>query len=961
MFATQRQQPKRFRAGAAAGDGAAGAGRARRPRALTWAAAMAVAVALAWPATALGQVSFGPAASFAAGDAPASVAVGDFNGDSDPDLAVANFSSGNVSVLLGGADGSFGAATNFAAGATAESVAVGDFNGDNDPDLAVAGGSGNVSVLLGGAGGSFGAATNFAAGASPYSVAVGDFNGDSDPDLAVANTGSGQPPELPGEAPDNGYVMVLLGGAGGSFGAATRFDAGVSPWSVAVGDFNGDKDPDLAVANGLSGDVSVLLGRAGGGSFGAATNFAAGASPRSVAVGDFNGDKDPDLAVARRFAGSVSVLLGKAGGGDFNAATQFAAGSLPNSVAVGDFDGDSDADLAVATESVVGKVSLLLGAGNGSFGAATNFAAGGDFSGSVAVGDFDGDSDRDLTVANRGSLLAKGNVSVLLNTHSPTAKADSYEVFEDDSLSVEAPGVLANDSDADGDSLTAVPVSFPVHGDLTFRDDGSLNYTPYRDYNGPDSFSYQVSDGGLDSEPVTVTLDVKALNDRPVASNDFYEIDEDTLLDIAPAGVLDNDSDLDGDSLTPELVSGPAHGRLLEFRSDGSFRYMPDGDYNGYDSFSYRVRDPDTWDSDPVTVRLYVHAQNDGPRAEADSYTTDEDTPLTLAAPGVLDNDQDPDRDGLAAALVSGPARGTLELNADGSLSYTPAPDYNGSDSFSYKASGGNQDSDPATVTINIKAVNDAPSGNDDGYETNEDESLNVDSPGVLGNDADPEGDGLAAALDSGPQHGQLELNGDGSLVYSPERDYNGTDSFSYRASDGGLESDPVTVTIDVTPVDDPAPPAGPAPTPPAGPASTPPAGPAAPPSPAAPRKRAIAQLRLARRCVRPSRSGRVRIRMSLRMARPAPLQIRIDRAVRANVPRSCPSANPRRRFSGRFRSVETLDEPAARPGATAASVTRWLTLRPRLSPGLYRISVRAKLDRNRLSAPLRRYLRVLG
>ena len=226
----------------------------------------------------------------------------------------------------------------------------------------------------------------------------------------------------------------------------------------------------------------------------------------------------------------------------------------------------------------------------------------------------------------------------------------------------------------------------------------------------------------------------------------------------------------------------------------------------------------------------------------------------------------------------------------------------------------------------------------------------------MLANDNDAEGDAFTAALVVEPAHGRLELGEDGSFTYTPDPDYNGRDSFSYRANDGQLDTDPVTVTIDVGPVDDPPPPAGPASTPPAGPASTPPVGAAPPSGPTASAQPAIAQLRLARRCVRPSRSGRVRIRMSLRMARPGPLQIRIDRAVGANVPRSCPSANKRHRFSGRFRSVGTLDEPSARPAATAAAVTRRRTLRLRLSPGLYRISVRAKLDQNRLSAPLRRY-----
>jgi Glycine rich protein len=148
---------------------------------------------------------------------------------------------------------------------------------------------------------------------------------------------------------------------------------------------------------------------------------------------------------------------------------------------------------------------------------------------------------------------------------------------------------------------------------------------------------------------------------------------------------------------------------------------------------------------------------------------------------------------------------------------------------------------------------------------------------------------------------------------------------------------------------------------PPAGPASTasvdaaPAAGLAAPP------ERAIAQLRLASRCVRPSRSGRVRIGMSLRLARPGPLRIRIDRAIGGGIWQSCHSPNPQRRFSGRFERVATLSQRPGRRAAAAASVARRLTLKLKLAPGLYRISVRAKLDHDRLSRPARRYLRVLG
>jgi FG-GAP-like repeat/Bacterial cadherin-like domain len=221
-----------------------------------------------------------------------------------------------------------------------------------------------------------------------------------------------------------------------------------------VGDFNGDSDPDLAVANDLSDDASVLLSQAGAG-FAAATNFAVGDSPGTVVVGDFNGDSDPDLAVSNFSSNNVSVLLGETGG-NFAAADNFpaAAGHSPVSVAVGDFNGDSDPDLAVANR--IGTVSVLLGDGGGGFAAADTFFVG-DQPFSVAVGDFDGDFDPDPALTKPLS----DNVAVLLNIHAPAAAGDAYGTDEDRPLDVAAPGVLGNDTDRDGDGLEAVLVSGP--------------------------------------------------------------------------------------------------------------------------------------------------------------------------------------------------------------------------------------------------------------------------------------------------------------------------------------------------------------------------------------------------------------------------------------------------------------------------------------------------------------------
>src|SRR5206468_1781677 len=160
--------------------------------------------------------------------------------------------------------------------------------------------------------------------------------------------------------------------------------------------------------------------------------------------------------------------------------------------------------------------------------------------------------------------------------------------------------VLANDSDVDGDVLTAQVVGLPAHGSLTFSTNGSFVYTPTANYNGSDSFTYQASDGQTSSAPVTVTLTVNAVNDTPIAANDSYTVNEDTALVIAAAGVLANDSDVDGDSLTAILVSGPAHG-ILTLNANGSLRYLAATNYNGPDSFTYKANDG-TADSALATV-----------------------------------------------------------------------------------------------------------------------------------------------------------------------------------------------------------------------------------------------------------------------------------------------------------------------------------------------------------------------
>ncbi len=295
----------------------------------------------------------------------------------------------------------------------------------------------------------------------------------------------------------------------------------------------------------------------------------------------------------------------------------------------------------------------------------------------------------------------------------------------------------------------------------------------------------------------------------PVAANDFYTTPEDvTLTVIASAGVLANDTDPNpGDTLTALLVSTTSNG-ALSLNADGSFTYIPIPNFFGIDSFTYRARDPGGLTSEIATATIAVSPANDGPVALNDAYTTPEDNQLVINAPGVLENDTDIDGPfPLTAVLVAGASSGSLTLNANGSFTYTPNLNYNGPDSFTYRArDGSNLVSNVATVTINVTPVNDAPVAVNDAYSTPEDTQLVIAVPGVLLNDTDVDGPlPVVAVLVSSPSNGSLSLNANGSFTYTPAANYNGPDSFTYRARDGAnAESNVATVSINVTPVNDP-------------------------------------------------------------------------------------------------------------------------------------------------------------
>jgi Domain of unknown function (DUF4347)/Bacterial Ig domain/SMP-30/Gluconolactonase/LRE-like region len=398
-----------------------------------------------------------------------------------------------------------------------------------------------------------------------------------------------------------------------------------------------------------------------------------------------------------------------------------------------------------------------------------------------------------------GTATATAFIDVsLLGNRAPTAVGDAYSTAEDTRLTVAIPGILGNDSDLDGDTLRPILDSNPLHGTLYPNADGSFVYIPTTDWSGIDNFTYHVNDGSVDSNVVTVQLTVTSVNDPPSVGDDVTSTPEDSVVTIA---VLGNDTDVDGDGLTV-LSAGPAGHGIVTMDALG-VHYTPNADWNGSDTFQYTVADGHGGTSIGM-VTVTVTPANDSPAATTDGFSTSQNTTLTIGAPGVLANDFDVDGDSLSASLIAGPTNGALIFRPDGSFNYQPNPDFRSTDSFTYRVSDPSGAFSTATVTIRVIPPNGKPVGLSDNYSVAEDTQLDVPASGVLANDTPPGNLPLTAQLISGPAHGQLTFRNDGSFIYTPGPNFQGTDSFRYRAVDvNGGGSGAIAVFITVSPAED--------------------------------------------------------------------------------------------------------------------------------------------------------------
>jgi len=354
----------------------------------------------------------------------------------------------------------------------------------------------------------------------------------------------------------------------------------------------------------------------------------------------------------------------------------------------------------------------------------------------------------------------------IFNNGPPEPRHDDYVALEDEALIVEAPGVLANDVDPEGDPMSVILGDPPLHGSVDLRADGSFTYVPDTDFSGVDGFGY-VMCAGWGCNTALVTIDVAPVNDAPVAQNVTAFTDEDRSI-----GLVLSAADVDSRGLTYEIVSSPERGSVAW--TDPIALYTPGTDFYGVDAFTFRAGDGESW-SDPATVTIVVRSVNDVPIAHDGHAVTHDNVPVAITLGG-----SDVEGDPLSFDIVGGPAHGTLS-GTEPDLVYTPHPWFYGADAFTFRAWDGEAWSEPASLSIDVWLVNEPPTANDDAAWTAQYQPITV---AVLSNDGDPDGDPMQITAVGRPLHGSITMNRDGTITYLPDSTFKDSDEFVYTVAD---------------------------------------------------------------------------------------------------------------------------------------------------------------------------------
>ncbi|MCU4154678.1 tandem-95 repeat protein [Carboxylicivirga sp. A043] len=402
-----------------------------------------------------------------------------------------------------------------------------------------------------------------------------------------------------------------------------------------------------------------------------------------------------------------------------------------------------------------------------------------------------------LTVTDTNNSSNEQNFSITVNNvnDAPVVSNKNYATQENVATTILF-GDFATDEDGNIDVNSLSVTRAAEYGSTSIEaGTGNITYTPNTGFSGVDYFEIQVSDNDGANSNIG-RIDITVSNEAPNAVNDDYTIDEDSPTDFS---ILDNDTDpqnnINNESLV--ILTAPQNGTAI-INSDASIKYTPNSNYNGSDSFTYRICDDSDY-CDEATVNISITSVNDAPIVNDNEYEINEDERTVFE---VLNNDSDIDNeiDANTIQIVTNAANGVTTVSS-GTITYTPNSNYNGSDSFEYSVADSDGARNQATVTITVNPVNDAPDVLDDSYSIDEDQESTFD---ILANDSDIENSIVESSIEirTQPSNGQVTINAN-NVSYAPNADYNGNDSFRYSVADeDGLRSE-ASVQITINAVND--------------------------------------------------------------------------------------------------------------------------------------------------------------
>ncbi|EOX4456003.1 tandem-95 repeat protein [Vibrio antiquarius] len=450
---------------------------------------------------------------------------------------------------------------------------------------------------------------------------------------------------------------------------------------------------------------------------------------------------------------------------------------------------DIEGEVALDSVSYSGSDGIFTDNGDGTFSFAPN-------------ANFDGDVSLDVVVVDEDGATAStnANIDVLPINDAPVSGNLAYSVDEDNSITLSQEQLLAQASDVEGDALTATNLVVDGDATVTANDDGSFTITPDANFNGDIDITFDINDGS-DTIVATADLTVNPVNDLPQPEDQAFTIGEGGVLTFTDQDLLDGATDIDGDDLSVEGVSYTGADGVLTDNGDGTYSFAPNENFNGDVNFTFDVSDG----TDTVTANIDVSVtpENDPPVAGSTSYTVHEDNSITISDEQLLANSSDIEGDVLIDSVSYSGNDGVLEINGDGTYTFSPNENFSGEVSLDVVVVDEEGATDSTTAGITVIEVNDPPIAGPTAYTIDEDQVLTFSESQVLLNASDVEGDVELVGISYDGTDGIFSVNGDGTCSFAPNENFNGQVQLDVTIRDeDGAEVD-TYITVDVLPIND--------------------------------------------------------------------------------------------------------------------------------------------------------------